>query len=258
MLENLKRGEIWPLPDGGSADEIVAVAQELRMDFCFFDHKPGAPAQAHAVGLKAGAVVNGPWQRWMIEVGWEEAMLQMGRGTAGMRQGLENAASQGRREVEAWAAAGVALLLLADDVAYGQGPYMSPRQLEQHLLPLYCTISAQAEAAGLTVGFHSDGCVDSILPVLQQADFQFYSLEPEGTDPLQAWRILSQPVPLFSGIPADWLLPGGFLPAREGEILRGWRSAGPLTVSSACGLYHPDAKNALRNIYRWMDQEKIY
>ena len=27
MLQRLKRGEIWPLPGGGTAEEVVAVAQ---------------------------------------------------------------------------------------------------------------------------------------------------------------------------------------------------------------------------------------
>ena len=113
MLEKLSRGEIWPLPGGGTADEIVSVAREMRMDFCFFDHWPGAPDKAHAAGLSAGAVVNGPWQRWMIEVGWEEAMLQLGRGTDGLRQGLATAAAMARREIEEWADTGVEMVLLA-------------------------------------------------------------------------------------------------------------------------------------------------
>ena len=257
MLQRLRRGEIWPLPGGGTAEEVVAVARELRMDFCFFDHWPGAPAKAKALGMAAGAVVRGPWQRWMIEVGWQEAMLQMGRGTAMLRIGLERAAEQGLREIGQWAAAGVDLLLLADDVAYANGPYMSPQQLEKSLLPLYRSLREQAGAAGMTVGFHTDGCVDAILPILHQADFQFYSLEPEGTDPLRAWEVLGQPVPLFSGVPADWLIPGGFLPTREGKILRNWLTAGPLTVATACGLYHPEARNTLREIYQWLDCENF-
>ena len=250
MLQRLKRGEIWPLPGGGTADELVAVARELRMDFCFFDHWPGAPAKAKALGLAAGAVVRGPWQRWMIEVGWQEAMLQMGRGTALMMIGLERATEQGRREIDQWAASGVEMLLLADDVAYANGPWMSPQQLEKVLLPLYRSLREQAGAAGLTVGFHTDGCVDAILPILHQADFQFYSLEPEGTDPLRAWQVLREPVPLFSGVPADWLIPGGFLPTREGRILRNWLTAGPWTIKKKKKINNPEARNTLRKIYQ--------
>ena len=52
-------------------------------------------------------------------------------------------------------------------------------------------------------------------------------------------------------------MPGGFYPNREGGMLREWLSAGPLVLSSACGLYHAEAAPALREIYRWLDREKV-
>jgi hypothetical protein len=250
------RGEIWALPGGGSADEIVAAAKSLKTDFCFFDRLPGAGGKAHAFGLAAGAVVNGPWQRWLNEVGWQEAMLQLARESEWLRQGLATAAKQARQEIADWQATGVDLILLADDIAYAAGPYMSPQQLERFLLPHYKELAACAAAPGIIAGFHSDGCLDLLLPGLHQAGFRFYSLEPEGTDPLRAWDILGEKSPLFSGLPANWLTPGGFYPGREGEILREWLSAGPLVLSSACGLYHAEAAPALRQIYQWLDQEK--
>ena len=73
-IDRTLHGEIWPLSGGGTADEIIAAAQALQADFCFFDRVPGAIGKAHALGLAAGAVVNGPWQRWMVEVGWQAAM----------------------------------------------------------------------------------------------------------------------------------------------------------------------------------------
>lgn len=252
----LTRGEIWPLQGGGTADEIVAVARELQMDFCFFDHFPGAPAKARALGLSAGAVVSGPWQRWMIEVGWEAAMMKIGRGSAEVTEGLAQAKAKAEFEIAAWTAAGIDRILLADDVAYAGGPYMSPQQLEKHLLPLYCELSNQAKTAGATVGYHTDGMVDAILPLLKLASFEYYSLEPEATDPIKAWSLLGKEITLFSGLPAAWLASGGFLPSREGRILREWLTAGPLVVTSACGLYHADAASSLREIYQWLDQEK--
>ena len=59
MLQRLRRGEIWPLPGGGTAEEVVAVARELRMDFCFFDHWPGAPAKAKALGMATILIGDG-------------------------------------------------------------------------------------------------------------------------------------------------------------------------------------------------------
>lgn len=250
------RGEIWPLPGGGTADEILAAAKSLQADFCFFDRVPGAVGKAHALGLAAGAVVNGPWQRWMGEVGWQAAMLQLAKESEAMCQGLATAMRQAEQEMDDWLAEGVDLILLADDIAFAAGPYLSPQQLEQFLLPQYLQLAAHGLAAGVSIGFHSDGCVDLLLPGLRQAGFQFYSLEPEGTDPLRAWDILGEKTPLLSGLQANWLMPGGFYPVREGAILRDWLSTGPLVLSSACGLYHAEALPALRDIYHWIAQEK--
>ena len=251
------RGEIWPLPGGGTADENIAVAKELGTDFCFFDHLPGSIGKTHALGLAAGAVINGPWQRWMIDVGWENALLSLARVADGVQQGLGAAAALVEKELSEWASTGVDMVVLADDIAYAGGPYMSPQQLDKYLIPLYRKLSLQASNFGIAMGFHTDGCVDLVLPLLKEADFRFYSLEPEGTDPLRAWDLLGK-APLLSGLPAAWLMPGGFFPTREGKILREWLRAGPLVLSSACGLYHADAKKALLEIYQWLDDEKIF
>lgn len=253
LPENLERGEIWPLPSGGASRELVAAARSIGSDFCFFDHWPGAVAEAKACGLASGAVVNGPWQRWMSGIGWEAAMKQMGRSGEPVDEALLEYAAKAGKEMLDWAAIGVDMILLADDVAYSGGPYMPPPWLEQHLAPLYAQLAGLGAAAGAPVGFHSDGCVDLLLPTLRGAGFRFYSLEPEGTHPIRAWELLQESLPLFSGLPAAWLMPDGFSPATEGRILRQWREAGPLVVSSACGLYHEAAPESLRRIYAWLD-----
>jgi uroporphyrinogen decarboxylase len=251
------RGEIWPLPVGGAAEELLAIAKELAFDFCFFDQAPGCVDKAHSLGLAAGAVVNGPWQRWMIELGWEQAMLKLGREPDSVRQGLTKATAQVGLEIAVWVESGVDMILLADDIAYSAGPYMSPQQFASLLFPFYKELQKQVAATGLSGGFHSDGQMDLLLPFLKQAGFEFYSLEPEGTDPIRAWQLLGFSVPLFSGLPAAWLMPGGFLPNREGALLTEWLAAGPLIVGSACGLYHVEAKLSLQGIYAWLNAKKI-
>lgn len=255
-LTRAARGEIWPLPSGGDAAEILAVARNIHADFCFFDHFPGAIADARMQGIATGAVVNGPWQRWLARVGWEAAMPGLGRGSENMQLGLAEATEEAERELALWAAADADMILLADDIAYAGGPYMSPVQFEKHLLPLYFRLTEMGAGLGVSTGFHSDGQMDLLLPLLHQADFRFYSLEPEGIDPLRAWELLRAPVPLFSGLPAAWLMPGGFSPEVEGRILRQWLCSGPLVVTSACGLFHAEAGAALQKIYRWLDAEE--
>ena len=251
------RGEIWPLSSGGSAAEILAAARSIGADFCFFDHLPGLIAETRLQGMAAGAVVNGPWQRWLVRVGWETAMQDLGRGSENVQKGLAEAAGEALRDFHAWSSAGADMILLADDVAYAGGPYMSPAQFEKHLLPRYSELAAAGAEMGVLTGFHSDGRMDLLLPLFHQAGFRFYSLEPEGTDPLQAWKLLGAPVPLFSGVPAAWLMPGGFSPEAEGRILRKWLRAGPLAVTSACGLFHAEAGAALQRIYQWLDSKNF-
>ena len=251
------RGEIWPLPTGGTSAELVEAARKIRADFCFFDQLPGEVAAARTQGMATGAVVNGPWQRWMNRIGWEAAMLGLGRGNESLGPGLTEAAAEAGREIVSWAAAGIDMILLADDIAYAGGPYMSPTQLEKQLLPLYAGLVNTAALHGLAAGFHSDGCVDLLLPVLRRAGFRFYSLEPEGSEPQRAWELLGEETLLLSGLPAAWLMPGGFMPAKEGSILKEWLINGPLSVTSACGLYHAEAGASLQRIYQWLDQVKL-
>lgn len=256
VFRSLKRGEIWTLPHGGTAVEIVEAARELRMDFCFFNGCPDGPELAHAAGLAAGAVVSGPWQRWTAETGWETALRQLGGGGPATRGAMEQAAEQARREAGAALDSGADMILLADDLAHAGGPFFDPRQFEEYLLPFYLSLCQGFR--DVPVGFHADGNVGRLLPFLGRAGFAFFSLEPERTDPLRAWEILDAPVPLFSGLPAEWLLPGRFAPEREGALLRRWLAAGPLILASACGLYHVEAAQALSRIYAWIDREKIF
>lgn len=249
------RGEIWPLAASGTATDILTMARSLGADFCFFDQMPGRVAAAKKMHLAAGAIVNGPWQRYISLVGWDEAMQNMGRRGKSLDEALQQAEAAAAEDLGKWVKSGVDMILLADDVAYAGGPFVSPASLEQHLLPRYARLAKQGRTAGIPVGFHSDGRIDSLLPLLWAAGFQFYSLEPEGTDPLRAWELLGEPVPLLSGLPAAWLMPGGFVPENEGEILRRWLTVGPLILASACGLYHEDAAESLRRIYSWLDGE---
>ena len=250
------RGEIWPLSSGGSAAEILSAAQGIGADFCFFDQLPGAMAEARTAELATGAIVNGPWQRCLERIGWETAMTGLARGDGAVREGLRAAAAEAGSEILAWTSAGVDLILLADDIAYSKGPLMSPAQIEAELLPLYAELVKLAEGAGSIAGFHTDGQVDLVLPLLHTAGFKFYSLEPEGASPLRAWELLGVRVPLFSGLLADWLISGGFDETVEGLILREWLGTGPLALTSACGLYHADARASLRKIYEWLDFKK--
>ena len=248
------RGEIWPLSGGGSGEELLQSAISLQADLCFFDRLPAPVERTRSFGLAAGAVVTGPWQRWMIEVGWEQAMLEMARASEKVQQGLNSTMQKTMLEIKAWQNTGIDMLLIADDIAYASGPYFGPDLAERFLLPAYKWLVDEVRKNRIYVGFHSDGRLDLLLPVLCKAEFEFYSLEPEAMEPQRVWEVLGNRAPLLTGLPADWLMPGGFQAEREGKKLLRWLESGPLIVSSACGLFHTEAEEALRDIYGWMNQ----
>jgi len=72
---------------------------------------------------------------------------------------------------------GAEVVVLADDVAHGGGPMLSPRMWRQHIWPYHRRI---VEALGVPVIWHSDGDIEALLPMAIEAGF----VGVHGLDPL--------------------------------------------------------------------------
>ncbi|MFZ5647138.1 MAG: uroporphyrinogen decarboxylase family protein [Bacillota bacterium] len=62
-------------------------------------------------------------------------------------------------------------IIIADDIAYNRGPYMSPAIIKEFILPCW---QEQVNAAGelnMPVFFHSDGNITDVLPAIVEAGF---------------------------------------------------------------------------------------
>lgn len=68
-------------------------------------------------------------------------------------------------------AAGAHGIIIADDIAYQQSTYVSPRFIERHLLPVWRKQTAFARDLGVPVFFHSDGNLNTVLPLIAAAGF---------------------------------------------------------------------------------------
>jgi uroporphyrinogen decarboxylase len=62
-------------------------------------------------------------------------------------------------------------IMVADDIAYAQGTFMSPEFVSKHLAPLWKTQVLFARDLGLPVFFHSDGNLNAVLSDIVQAGF---------------------------------------------------------------------------------------
>ena len=62
-------------------------------------------------------------------------------------------------------------IIIADDIAYNQGPFVSPKFVTDHLLPCWEAQVSAARKMGVPVFFHSDGNLTALLPAIVQAGF---------------------------------------------------------------------------------------
>lgn len=70
-------------------------------------------------------------------------------------------------------------LILADDIAYDRGLFLSIKEIKQFLLPIWKFVNIEAQKVGLRVVFHSDGNIIDIIPLLIEAGFAgVHSLQP--------------------------------------------------------------------------------
>lgn len=66
---------------------------------------------------------------------------------------------------------GVHGIIIADDIAYDQGTYVSPIFIRQYLLPCWQEQVHAAKELGRPIFFHSDGNINTILPTIMEAGF---------------------------------------------------------------------------------------
>lgn len=71
---------------------------------------------------------------------------------------------------------GAEVLVLGDDAGFGSGPMISPRMWREYILPYHKRI---VDALEVPVIWHSDGNVESLLPMAVEANFVgFHGLDP--------------------------------------------------------------------------------
>ncbi|MFZ5591709.1 MAG: uroporphyrinogen decarboxylase family protein [Bacillota bacterium] len=271
----IPRGELWiageVLQEIGLPQEqesLIALASSLGTDICFFSYTSpleNLPLQggamerlvqkAHAAGLLCAVTVDGPFERAVAEHGFMEVLYWFAQ-PDGLADRFEKTAAQAAAELAAAARAGADMLILCDDIAYNHGPYFSPAQFRSALLPLYRQMK-NSLPAGLPLGFHSDGKVSAVLPLLTAEGFTVFNLEPEAMTPDELERCLPRQATLLGGIPAAWLMGPGRVKEQAAEIrqcIAGLSQSYPLILASACGISSAQQLERLKHIYRLADQ----
>jgi len=107
--------------------------------------------------------VNGPFGAGCRALGWMSFLTAFERETETVREIFENSLEQALAQIRHAAHQGAHGLVLADDIAYGKGPFVSPARLRKSYFPWISRAASAARDAGLTVFFHSDGNLHLLL-----------------------------------------------------------------------------------------------
>jgi hypothetical protein len=157
------------------AEALIGLVGSLQLDFGFVPAEQARAAetaeQLHALDAAAVWTVSGVFGRVAASLGWSEA-LRMSVGEPGAMAGhLAEALHEALVAARSGVAAGADVVLVADDLAGASGPLVSPDYALDALIPCYRAIATEALEKGLSVAFHSDGDIRTLMPALARAGF---------------------------------------------------------------------------------------
>jgi uroporphyrinogen decarboxylase len=176
-------------------DERLQFSSLLGLDICCLSPQPvhsgGLPQPEDLVwpdlrkwvdrsGLFTFAILDGSFGWGGRIFGFEKFFSICLRDQPGLRdfnQGVERLNRDlGRRLAEE----GIHGLILADDLAYTGGLFVSPRTMEEHFLPCLSRQADNLLSMGLPLFFHSDGNFMDILPRIAAMGFHgFHCIDPD-------------------------------------------------------------------------------
>ncbi len=126
------------------------------------------------------ALINGGFARALASVGFQQFMTGVRSEKNALQEMIQRFTGEALNEANEAIDAGAHSIIIADDIAYHKGTYLSPA----HLRELYFSpLREQLEKlkAEVSVFFHSDGNINKVLPDLVNAGFTgLQGLEPGG------------------------------------------------------------------------------
>lgn len=124
------------------------------------------------------ALVDGGFARALASLGFQQFMLAVRSEKNALKEMIQNFTGDAVTEAEAAVAAGAHGIIIADDIAYQNGTYLSPAHL-QELYFFHLAEQVEKLKAGAALFFHSDGNINGVLPDLLTAGFTgLQGLEP--------------------------------------------------------------------------------
>lgn len=204
-----------PVPEKRDhAGLLIEACRTLALDLVCLQSNPGADEQsAPVIGVDSIQrfqdadlfvfwIVDGAFQTAVRRHGWMAVFSMIAKSPDVLAAEFKSTSDRVMAAMEQGVAAGAHGIILADDIAYNQGTYMSPDFIERHLQPFWKAQTATANELGVPVFFHSDGNLNKALPHIVAAGFDgLHCIEPAaGMNIVEIAAQPGQPLCLMGGI----------------------------------------------------------
>jgi uroporphyrinogen decarboxylase len=131
--------------------------------------------------------------------------------------------------IKMFAEAGAHVILVGDDLAYDNGPFIPPSLLRKYVLPYLAGEAEAAHRLNLPVILHSDGNIRLLMEDIVKAGFDgLHSLQPSsGVDIVEIKKRWGERLCLMGNVDLDFLLTLGKPEDVETEVKRLMREVAP-------------------------------
>ena len=225
-------------------------------------------------GIFIFALVDGAFQTIMSQLGFMDFCTAAASDPEGLGRLIQSHSGKMLPVIDLAVQSGAHGIIIADDIAYNQGCYVSPSFIRKYLLPCWQEQVDRAKKLRVPVFYHSDGNIGSILPLIVEAGFDgLQCLDPAaGMDIKEVRDGFGQDLCLMGNIdPAllygrDSETPGKEVPqpqfpelSRAAEdLILAFGPEGGLIFGTSCGLYRGLSPERVLFMYRLADRSASF
>ena len=194
-------------------------------------------------------IVDGAFQRTMSRHDFMTFMQAIAASPDAVAGEMENASGQVVACMEQGVIHGAHGVIIADDIAYQAGPYMSPEFGRRYLLPIWQRQTMVARVLNVPVFFHSDGNINRFVPLVVEAGFDgLQCIEPAaGMDIFSIGRTYGSRLCLMGNIDPSLLCGPDHKEPCDGDcrrldravadLITGFGDSGGLILGTSSGLH---------------------
>lgn len=278
--------------DGCSAGHSTGDEVEMKMDFCRLLGLdlvciPAArfnPGEKHfscytrrlgEEGIFIFALVDGAFQTIMNQLGFMDFCTAAASDPEGLGRQIQSFSGKMLPVIDLAVQSGAHGIIIADDIAYNQGCYVSPSLIKKYLLPCWQEQVDMAKRLKVPVFYHSDGNIGSVLPLIVEAGFDgLQCLDPAaGMDIKEVRDGFGQDLCLMGNIDPALLYgrDSEVLPGKEGpqplfpdlyrateDLILAFGPEGGLIFGTSCGLYKGLSPEKVLYMYRLAGRSAAY